>query len=143
MRLLRGKRFVALLVVLGAALARVAIPIGRRERSHADAVQVARMRAVQAAVGTELEQPALSAYRIDPGFLCLLYARGERYFAYELCYDPLGRLVETVDRSGSVAIYGSVVYDPALAPSTIARPQAVAMLIRHRVPAKIMAGAGF
>lgn len=143
MKMQRGALLVSALAGLSVAATVIAIPIGRHERSKADAVQVARIRAVQAAIGPTLDPPTLKAYRVDPGFLCLLYARGERYFAYELCYDQQGRLVEAVDRSGSAAIYGSVVYDPALAPSRISIAAAVQLLRRHRVPAKVIASGGF
>ena len=140
----RRKRLLALsLPLLALAVVVIAIPVGRHERTRADAEQVARIRAVHAQVGDPLRQPSLAAYRADPGFLCLFYARGERYFALEECFDPQGRVIETVDRSGSAAIYGSVAYRPELAPARISIAAATALLLRHQVPAKLIAAAGF
>ena len=135
------RRLLLLLAVSAAVV--VAIPVGRRERSHEDAVQLARIAAVRQEVGAAIDQPSLRAYRADPGFLCLFYARGERYFALEVCYDPIGRLVETVDRRGPIAVYGSVAYRPEIAPVRVSTAEITRILRRHRVPAAVLQVAGY
>ena len=136
-------RKVALLAVLALAVALVAIPVGRRERAREDAVQLARIAAVTQEVGPAIDNPTLSAYRADPGFLCLFYARGERYFALQVCYDAQGRLVETVDRRGATAVYGSVTYRPELAPLRVSTADVAGILLRHRVPETVLRVAGY
>jgi hypothetical protein len=86
---------------LGVAAALVAlIPVGRWERSRRARDQVAGMRGVVAAVGP-LDSRSLDAFRHFQQFDCLLYKRGRNPFALELCVDPAGRVIETIDRRGS------------------------------------------
>lgn len=132
-----------LLAVLVVAVAGMAIPVGRYERTHEDAVQLARIAAVRQEVGPRIDDTSLRAYRTDPGFLCLFYARGERYFALQVCYDSQGRLVETVDRRGATAIYGSVSYRPELAPVRVSTAEVARILRQHRVPEAVLQVAGY
>jgi hypothetical protein len=55
------------------------------------------MRAVLATIGP-LDQTSLAGYRRLGTFDCLLYRRGSDPFALEVCVDPGGRVVETIDR---------------------------------------------
>ncbi len=85
---------VAGLAVLALA---AAILIGRWEAGHHAAKQNRGMRMTLEAVGP-LDSPTLYAYRRLGYFDCLIYRRGAIRFALELCVDPQGRLVETIDR---------------------------------------------
>lgn len=86
-------RGLAAAVVLLAAL----VAVGRWEGSRQARSQVRGMERVEALIGP-LDSPSLSGYRILPGFDCLVYRRGANPFALELCADPQGRVVETIDR---------------------------------------------
>ena len=89
----RAARWIAVAaVVLVAATA-----LGRFERRRWIDAQVRGMERVQRLVGP-LDQRALSGYRLQPGFDCLVYRRGGNPFALELCFDRAGRLVEAIDR---------------------------------------------
>jgi hypothetical protein len=46
-----------------------------------------------------LDAPQLDQYRyLSFDMQCLLYRRGHDPFARELCFDPQGRVIETIDR---------------------------------------------
>jgi hypothetical protein len=55
------------------------------------------MERVRSLIGP-LDQPALTGYRVQPAFDCLVYRRGPNPFALELCADRDGRVVEAIDR---------------------------------------------
>lgn len=90
MRLLRTA------VLVAVALA-VVVGVGRWERKSEIAAEIKGMRRVRALVGP-LDQRALTGYRVQPGFDCLVYRRGSNPFALELCAQQSGRLVEAIDR---------------------------------------------
>lgn len=102
-------------MVIGLALAIVVlgllVPVGRWERARAARDELAGMRRTLALVGP-LASPSLSGYRILPGLDCLTYRRGSNPFALELCFDPSGRLVETVDRRTATRRISSLRADP-------------------------------
>jgi len=58
------------------------------------------MRRIAQLVG-RLDSPSLSGYRLLPGMDCLTYRRGANPFAFELCFDRAGRLIEAIDRRTS------------------------------------------
>ena len=85
-------------VLIAAVVCLLLVPIGRAERAHRARTQVAGMRQVVQQVGA-LDGPALDSYRyLSLHFECLLYRRGRDPFAFELCVDGAGRVVETIDR---------------------------------------------
>lgn len=89
-------RLVRTAVLVAVALAIVA-GVGRWERSSEISAQIHGMRRVLALVGP-LDQRALTGYRVQSGFDCLVYRRGSNPFALELCAQPSGRIVEAIDR---------------------------------------------
>ena len=93
-------------VVLG-----LLVPVGRWERARAARDEIAGMRRTLALVGP-LDSPSLSGYRVLPEFNCLTYRRGSNPLALELCFDPTGRLIETVDRRTATRHISSLRADP-------------------------------
>ena len=94
----------ALAVLGGVALAVlvVLVLVGRWERDHRADDENRGLREIYGLVGP-LDQPSLSAYRVSIGFGfdCLLYRRGGKRFALELCFDRQGRVIEAIDRRGA------------------------------------------
>ena len=70
------------------------------------------MERVRALIGP-LDSPTLSGFRVLPGLDCLVYRRGRNPFALELCVDPQGRVVETIDRRRYDRTISSLRYDPS------------------------------
>lgn len=93
--------------------------LGRWEEHHNAAVQNARMAAVyRLATSDGLISKRLYAYRLDWRFDCLVYSppgRPSETNALELCFDPQGRLVETIDRRTPSPTFGSLREQPSLA----------------------------
>jgi hypothetical protein len=119
-------------MLVGLVLLAIAVPVGKIEESHANRVQVARIEEVNAAIGG-LDSPGLEAFRFDSGWTCLVYAEGTRRWAFERCYDRLGRLVETVDRRRAPPTFGSVAFRPELAPVRVPPAALLAVLRKYRV----------
>ena len=92
-----------------AAAAIVAIARWERTR-HADRENDGIER-VYAAVG-ELDSPTLEGFRFLEEFQCLIYGRGGRTFALELCVDWNGRVIEGIDRRGDHVEIWSLREDP-------------------------------
>jgi hypothetical protein len=68
------------------------------ERHHRGVDQSRAMASVAREIGP-LDAPQLDQYRyLSFDMQCLLYRRGHDPFALELCFDPQGRVIETIDR---------------------------------------------
>ena len=70
------------------------------------------MRRIEQLVG-RLDSPFLSGYRMLPTMDCLTYRRGANPFAFELCFDSSGRLIEAIDRRTTDRHIASLRADPA------------------------------
>ena len=112
----RGPAAAGLLAVVALA---VLVGVGRWERSHNATIQNAGMRATyELATSNGLFSPRLYLYRLDQHFDCLDYGppgHPEEFAAYELCFDPSGRLTETIDRASGVARIHTLRSQPSLA----------------------------
>lgn len=106
-----AKRRLAIAGLVAAGVV-AAIFVGRWEGDRHAREQNAGMRRVLAAIGP-IGSP--SAYRAGVGFGmdCLLYRRGENPYALELCFDPQGRIVETIDRRGASPKFSSLREEPS------------------------------
>jgi hypothetical protein len=111
----------ALLAVAGVvALALALVPIGRWEgERHADE-QNDGIDGVYRAIG-ELDAPALEGFRFAARFECLIYRRGARRFALELCVDSEGRAIEGIDRRSDEVRIWSLRENPDLARVRVGR----------------------
>lgn len=108
-------------VVVAAALAAL-IAVGRFERSHEATREVHGFRIVERLIGP-LDSPALSGYRVLPGFDCLTYRRGGNVFALELCVDRTGRVVEAIDRRSFERRIWSLTFEPSASTARIDRAE--------------------
>jgi hypothetical protein len=90
-------RRLAVAIAAGALLLAALVPLGRWEGERHARAEVRGMARTLALIRT-LEPPALSGYRVQPDFDCLVYRQGANPFALEVCFDAEGRVVETVDR---------------------------------------------
>ncbi len=104
---------------LSVALAAVAVLVvlalvGRAEKRGWVDAQLRGMERVVRLVGP-LNQASLTGFRALPAFDCLVYRRGPNLLALELCVDTSGRLVEAIDRLGSVRHYYDLESDPGAA----------------------------
>ena len=122
-----GRRALAALVVV-AVLVGVVV-LGRWERSRNADEQVRGMERVLALVGP-LDQPALSGYRVQPNFDCLVYRRGANPFALELCFDRSGRLIEAIDRRRDDREIYSLRSDPSASTARVDRAEVDRLLTR-------------
>jgi hypothetical protein len=123
----RGIAVAAVLVL--AAL----VVVGRVEGRRQARSQVHGMERVRALIGP-LDAPSLSGYRVMPGFDCLVYRRGSNPYALELCADPQGRVVETIDRRRVDRKIHSLRYDPPA--STLRVDRGVVDRLLRRMGAK-------
>ncbi len=114
-----------LLSVIGVCLAVAVgvVALGRWERDRAIRTENSGMRSVLADVGP-LDRAVATGYRIASPF-CLAYTDGKNRFAYQLCWDGSGRLVESVDRTAGKPKYSSLVWDPRAASDRIPVPELV------------------
>jgi hypothetical protein len=123
----RARRLLAaagIVVVAGALLA-----VGRAERGHEVDQQLGGLASVLRAVGP-LDQPALTGYRLESSFDCLVYGRGSNPYALELCVDKAGRLVEAIDRRSAVRHYYSLRSEPTASTIHVDRAEVNRLLRR-------------
>lgn len=120
-------------VVAGAIVLAVFVVLaGRWEERRAIRSQNAEMARVLAAVGP-LKTAVPTGYRIAMPF-CLAYTDGVVPYAYQLCWDGKGRLVETVDRRRGKPKYSSLTWAPADASSRIPIGELVHLFKRATTP---------
>ncbi|NUR74873.1 MAG: hypothetical protein HOQ28_01135 [Thermoleophilia bacterium] len=105
----------------------VVVIVGRAERNSERQKNLDGIAAVRTLVGSRIDRPI--DYRTPPGLSCLIYRSGARAFALELCSDPGGRVVEAVDRRGSLPRFYSITSEPDRATLTMP-PQKVQRLIK-------------
>jgi hypothetical protein len=92
----------------------VVVFVGRRERAAERRTNLDGIAYLRALVGSSLDNA--DDYRVGGGLYCLLYKKGGRVFGVELCVDRYGRLVEAVDRRGSMPVFYTVTAEPSVAP---------------------------
>ena len=117
-----------------AALVAVAL-LGVLERSHRGRTESAVMSGVVREVGP-LDSPRLDSYRyLSVGMQCLLYRRGRDPFALELCVDPAGRVIETIDRrTAPKPRIHSLRDDPARSTVRVDREEVTRLLHEFGIP---------
>ena len=114
------KRSGSVVLVAGvvAALAVAVVALGRWEEHRSARDEMRSMHAVLFAIG-DLSKRRPTGYRIGPPN-CLSYATPGNLYGLQVCFDDVGRVVETVDRRPVQPKYASLNYDPRL--STIRVP---------------------
>ena len=121
-------------IVLAAAVVLVAlVPIGAWERERRADDESAGMRSVLQQVGP-LDSPDLRGFRIFANFECLVYERGHNDFAFELCVDDRGRVVEAIDRRDGTPEVWSLRDDPSKSEVVVDRGEVNRLLRRMNVP---------
>lgn len=88
------------------------VGVGRWEHQRASDEQSDGFRVVLAAIGGRIDAPTLSGFRYGPPD-CLSYHDGEQRFAYQLCFDRQGTVIEAVDRRGIQPTYYSLQFEPS------------------------------
>lgn len=115
-RLPNSRRLAAWLVAAAAVLVAVVL-VGRWERNRNVHAQNVRMEAVyRKATADGFVSRLLDGYRLDWSFDCLLYhapGHPKDISDYELCFDPNGRLVQTVDRSSGTPSFADLHSEPS------------------------------
>jgi hypothetical protein len=104
------------------ALAAGLVAVGRWEGSREASREVRGFHIVQRLIGP-LDSPSLSGFRVLPGFDCLTYKRGANVFAFELCVDPGGRVVEAIDRRSYTRRIWSLRFDPSASTDRVDRAE--------------------
>lgn len=102
----------ALAAVAAVAALSVFALLGRWEEGRAAAATERGMRDLLVRVPDGWSH-GLGGYRRTPELNCLLYRSGDDPFALEFCFDPIGRLVEAIDRTGDDVEIWSIREDPA------------------------------
>lgn len=95
----------------------VVVLVGRYERAAERRRNLDGIALVRSLVGSRIGHP--DNYRVSTDLYCLLYAARQRVFALELCSDGQGRLVEAVDRRGTLPKFYSVTSEPRVAKERI------------------------
>ena len=112
--------------------------VGRWERSRHARTENARMEAIYGAATSDgLNSKRLIRYRLDSSFDCFVYypkGHPDELSAYELCFDPEGRLVETVNRRAGVPKFGSLLEEPSLAAVRVPVHELIAVLVERKAP---------
>lgn len=118
---------VAVVVALVAIVA-----VGRWEHNRNVAAQNARMEAVyRVATAGGIVSSRLDGYRLAWTFDCLLYhpvGKPEDSSAFELCFDPYGRLIETIDRSSDSPSFGDLHAEPSRSAVRVPVPRILAAI---------------
>lgn len=114
--------------------------VGRWERGRRADEQSRGMQNVLAAIGP-LDGPTLSAFRYFQNFQCLAYRRERNPVALELCVDPEGRVVETIDRRTGEPRIWSLRDDPTRSTLRVDRHEVDRLLIRMGVPTRLIRAA--
>ena len=63
--------------------------------------------------------PVPDAWRLSPPLRCLDYRKGTNNFAYEVCFDSDGRLLEAADRTARVPKFWLLTAEPSKASITV------------------------
>jgi hypothetical protein len=126
---------VALVLAVTVAVLAGLVLVGRWEGRRHERAEIVGMRRVFNLVGS-LDNPSLSAYRIDIDFQfdCLLYRRGTKRDALELCFDRSGRLAEAIDRRSDIAFFASLREHPQASTIRVDRALVVKLLKRLGAP---------
>jgi hypothetical protein len=104
----RGLTVFSAIAVAFAAL----VVVGRWQASHEiDGERRGMQRIFEVAAARRIPD----AWRITTTFRCLLYRGGSNAFAYELCFDTSGRLVEALDRTGRDLVVYTLRSEPSKA----------------------------
>lgn len=114
LRLTRRTLLVATACVLAAA---VVVLVGRSQRGTERRKNLDGIAFLRSFVGSNLGKA--DDYRVAPGLYCLLYKANGRIFGVELCADRYGRLVEAVDRRGTLPVFYTVTPEPSVARQTL------------------------
>jgi hypothetical protein len=123
-----GHRKAGALVLAGILGAACIVLAGRWEQHRSARTEMARMRIVLAAVGP-LDHATATGYRLGAP-RCLAYSTPQNRFGLQLCWDAVGRLVETVDRRGAQPVYASLNYQPSLSTIRFAKATVDGMFTR-------------
>jgi hypothetical protein len=94
-------------------LAIVIVVVGREERTSERRHDLDGIALVRSLVGRRIGSAV--NYRVSSNLYCLLYSARRRVFALELCVDGQGRIVEAVDRRGTLPTFYSVAAEPTAA----------------------------
>ena len=121
------------IVLVGVVVLVALVPIGAWERERRADDESAGMRSVLQQVGP-LDSPDLRGFRIFANFECLVYERGRNDFAFELCVDDRGRVVEAIDRRDGTPEVWSLRDDPSRSEAMVDRGEVNRLLRRMNVP---------
>lgn len=122
------RRKVSAFLLAGILGAVCIVLVGRWEQQRSARTEMARMSIVLDAVGP-LDRATATGYRLgEPR--CLAYSTPQNRFGLQLCWDAVGRLVETVDRRGAQPVYASLNYQPSLSTMRFGAAQVDRMFAR-------------
>ena len=108
----------AVVVATACALAAVVVVlVGRSERASERRRNLDGIAFLRSLVGPNLGKA--DDFRVGSGLYCLLYKANGRVFGVELCADQYGRLVEAVDRRGTLPVFYTVTAEPSVAPERL------------------------
>jgi hypothetical protein len=87
--------------------------VGRAELASERRKEIDGIALVRSLVGGKIAKPV--NFRVSPDLYCLIYESGGRPIALELCADRYGRIVEAVDRRGSLPVFYNITFEPQVA----------------------------